>query len=587
METAERPHNLGRRLRTIGVVAGLAAGGLGAVSPAAYAQATSTPHLRTGSYGPAFAARASTAGVTPSATGATAVNSADYPGVVGIQTYTAMFFGDQGGIFAGWNVNTCTGTVISPTKVATTASCVDNLMMGTTYVIAGRNTLSDQTSGYVAAVATTWTDPNYGSRFRPNQDVAVLTLKEPLPAVYLPIQMSAQGDQAPYAVGTSADRVGYGMTDPATGRAGVLQKVAMAVKDDAVCAGVTGYDATTMTCAGPPDGSTTPAGYTLGEPLLVATAGGTVQSGILDWGAGNNNYVFERLSYYNSEITQDVARHGLVNLDWTGDGHSDLFTRDASGYLKVYSGSGIVGSESNGFVGSAYPDTTSGGWTQQVSSGGWNIYNKLFRVTDWNGDDTESVMGRDAYGRLWQYQSNGAGGFVGDRVQVGSGWSMFSDIMVTNNWTGDGHPNILGRTPGGALYLYTSDGNGGWEHGGYGQLIGTGWNMFNTVLTPGDWKGDGHQALIGRTSTGDLRLYESAGASGGWVDGNGVVIGTGWNMFKVFMSPGDWNGDDTVDLIGITPSGEMYLYTTDGKGNWITGVGQDIDSGWNVFNAIY
>src|SRR5262249_5785169 len=123
---------------------------------------------------------------------------------------------------------------------------------------------------------------------------------------------------------------------------------------------------------------------------------------------------------------------------------------------------------------------------------------------------------------------------------------------------------------------------------GIGIKIGTGWNVFNTILTPGTWTGQGHQALIGRTTTGDLLLYESDG-QGGWLhNGVGIKIGTGWNTFSIFMSPGDWNGDNMVDVIGITPAGVMKLYETDAHGNWLNGgVGQQIGSGWNTFNAVF
>jgi hypothetical protein len=209
-------------------------------------------------------------------------------------------------------------------------------------------------------------------------------------------------------------------------------------------------------------------------------------------------------------------------------------------------------------------------------------------VKNWNGDGTESIFVRDGNGDLFQYRSDGDGNFVtGSGERVGNGWNTFNDIVVTSNWTNNGRPNLLGRTPNGDLYLYTSNGSGGWMNNGTGIKIGNGWNIFDTILTPGPWLGDGRQALIGRTPAGQLRLYQSNGL-GGWVNGSGTQIGTGWNAFTRFMSPGDLNGDDMVDMIGVNAAGQLYLYPSDGRGTWLnSGFGILIGTGWNGFTAIF
>lgn len=56
---------------------------------------------------------------------------------------------------------------------------------------------------------------------------------------------------------------------------------------------------------------------------------------------------------------------------------------------------------------------------------------------------------------------------------------------------------------------------------------------------------------------------------------------------SLFMSPGDWNGDNLIDLIGITPGGEVRLYPTNGRGAWLNGRGIQIDSGWDVLNMVF
>jgi hypothetical protein len=332
-----------------------------------------------------------------------------------------------------------------------------------------------------------------------------------------------------------------------------------------------------MLCAGTtPDGPSTCGGDS-GGPLLVNGK----QVGITDWSVGEcgDHYTaFSRISWYGAAVKEDLVRSPVVNLDWTGDGHADLFGRGTDGTLALYSGTGFADDGRGGFAGTGHFDGSFAGYT------------KVFRVSNWSGDGRPGIMGVQPDGKLYLHNGDGEGSLVdfAQRTAIGTGWTMFSDIMVTNNWTGNGRPNLMGRTPDGRLFLYTSNGNGGWLNGGVGIRIGTGWNMFNTVLTPGTWSGDGRQALVGRTPAGDLLLYKSDG-NGGWLNGGvGIRIGIGWNMFSIFMSPGDWNGDNHVDLVGVTPGGILYLYRTNGKGAWLNnGTGQQIGTGWNGFTAVF
>jgi hypothetical protein len=121
-----------------------------------------------------------------------------------------------------------------------------------------------------------------------------------------------------------------------------------------------------------------------------------------------------------------------------------------------------------------------------------------------------------------------------------------------HDFTGDGHTDILGVTPGGDMYLYPGNGAGGFAAGG--TKIGADWNMFSRVFSPGDFTGDGHADVIGVTPGGDMDLYWGNGASG---FSKAAKIGAGWNMFSKVFSPGDFTGDGRSDIIGVTPGGDM------------------------------
>ena len=57
--------------------------------------------------------------------------------------------------------------------------------------------------------------------------------------------------------------------------------------------------------------------------------------------------------------------------------------------------------------------------------------------------------------------------------------------------------------------------------------------------------------------------------------------------FGAALACGDFNGDNKVDLLGRTKSGEIRLYTSNGDGNWLDGRGKVIARGWNAYNAIF
>jgi hypothetical protein len=547
-----------------------------------------------GATGTAFPAKTIAGGATTRIVGGTVADVSNYPYIVGIDTY--FLTTDSAGNVVQ-EVAICTGTIVSSTQVLTAGDCDTDLPFSTTFVIAGRDTLSDNSSGYVARVQSVWTDQSFnlaalndGTATIPRGNVSVITLDAPLPAAYTPVPLIPENDITPYFAGAPATIIGYGETtanDPST--AGTLYSATVSIQGNNDCIStLPGFISGEMTCAGNPVIGSDMCNGDDGGPLLVPeTVNGVdelAEAGIADWidpdcgGASGTTGIYETLSFYDSDITAAMSQPAIINLDFFGGGHAGLMAVDGSGNLWYYAGSGFLNDGYNGFA----------GWG--VIGTGFTGFKKLFRVTNWNGDDTESLMGVAADGNLYEWTSDGAGDWTnnGAATLIGTGWTEFSDIMVVNNWTGDGHADLLGRTPDGDLYLYESDGQGGWENNGIGQQIGTGWNEFNTVLTPGDWTGDGHQALIGRTPSGDLYLYESDG-QGGWENsGIGQQIGTGWNEFSTFMSPGDWNGDGLVDMVGITPGGLLDLFESDGHGNWLNGgAGIQIGTGWNAFKAVF
>ena len=541
-----------RRPGLIGVALGVVVAAA-ATAPAAQAQTVSSQipagaHRFTGTlpvvgeHGAPFSRQTA----TPNVVGGGPVNSSSFPGVVGIQTFFPMF--DPGTNQIQQFVVTCTGTVLSSTEVLTAAHCDTNLPDATTFVIAGLNDLSlagqPGAGGTVVKVGSTWTHPgfnlaalNNGTAVAPIDDVQVLRLAAALPSVYTPVSLTASGDQTPYAAGTTANLVGYGITATGQQDDGILRAVTEPIQSDATClAAMPGYDSTRMTCAGVAAGGVGSCNGDSGGPLFVSG----VEAGITDWGpkmcAAPGTYsVYERLSTYNTPITNAEHTPTLEQQDWSGDGHPDILARFSDGTLEDYNASGTVSDGAGGFAPAAQIGT------------GWNGFSQMFRVTNWDGDGTQTILAVTPDGRMFRYDSDGGGGFLSNiGTQIGSGFNGFSQFIPARNWSGDGLPAFIARTSSGVLALYEGDASGGF-HTDHGTQIGSGFNIFTQLAEVGNWTGTGNQTLLGVTPSGVLDLYQSNEA-GGWTSNHAVQIGTGWNVFTKMFSVGDWSGDQ----LGVT-----------------------------------
>jgi len=73
-------------------------------------------------------------------------------------------------------------------------------------------------------------------------------------------------------------------------------------------------------------------------------------------------------------------------------------------------------------------------------------------------------------------------------------------------------------------------------------------------------------------------LYTSNG-HGGWTSAHGTKIGSGWNVYPTFISPGDWNGDNLIDLVGISRRATSRCSRTDRSGGGLNGHGDAMTGG--------
>lgn len=97
----------------------------------------------------------------------------------------------------------------------------------------------------------------------------------------------------------------------------------------------------------------------------------------------------------------------------------------------------------------------------------------------------------------------------------------------------------------------------------------------------GDWTGEGTVDLLGTTTTGDLYVYPGKGNGG---VSSGIRVGSGWTGFTWQGSPGDVTGDRRTDLLARRSDGTLWRYP--GKGAGTFGAGAQIGSGWQGMTAL-
>ncbi|WP_285564966.1 VCBS repeat-containing protein [Streptomyces sp. RTGN2] len=299
---------------------------------------------------------------------------------------------------------------------------------------------------------------------------------------------------------------------------------------------------------------------------------------------------------------------GADDLD--GDGRGDLLARALNGDVFVYLSTGDSGELAGRVAGGTGLNTAS----LLAGAGGSPDFGK------------NDLLGLDTKGTLWAYWSlnNGklgardqlsdAGGWKGAKPfyasslnenalvdlmevsggglynysyapgtppRVSSGWGSYNLTVGPGDLTGDGKGDLLTRDTGGTLYLHPGNGTGS----GFAARIriGGGWNAYNVIAGAGDFTGDGLTDLLARTSDGALRMYRGTGDKYRPFQ-SPFTVGRGWNTYQKLAAPGDLTGDGKADLVGVDRNGSLYLYVSNGSGQFAVPV--RLGGGWNTYGIL-
>ncbi|MER5561517.1 FG-GAP-like repeat-containing protein [Streptomyces sp. NPDC002506] len=174
-----------------------------------------------------------------------------------------------------------------------------------------------------------------------------------------------------------------------------------------------------------------------------------------------------------------------------------------------------------------------------------------------------------------------------DTKLIGSGWDIYNLLVSVGNVGGAVQPDLIGRDTAGALWLYQGRTDGLWEPR---IRIGSGgWNGMDRLAGRGDYTGDGKSDLIARSTDGTLYIYPGTGnAVADAALGSRVIVGKGWDAYVLLVSTGDNDGDGKADLIASDKAGALWLFK--GTGNPSAPFASRVQigtGGWGGFNTLF
>lgn len=199
---------------------------------------------------------------------------------------------------------------------------------------------------------------------------------------------------------------------------------------------------------------------------------------------------------------------------------------------------------------------------------------------DVDGDGAADVLVRNAKGNLAVFFGDLAGRFAGSAIIGSTGWKSFTAVVATGDFDADGIGDLLGRNSKGYLYFYKGDGTGLFAP----RVISTStlWKTQNVIVSPGDFDGDGTVDLISRDTAGALWLWPGDGAGS---VGTRIKLAGSWKGFSALSAVSDFNEDGRPDLLARDLAGTVWLYPGNGSNGFAGRI--KMASGWQKMTALF
>ncbi|MFE2053538.1 FG-GAP repeat domain-containing protein [Streptomyces sp. NPDC059459] len=205
-------------------------------------------------------------------------------------------------------------------------------------------------------------------------------------------------------------------------------------------------------------------------------------------------------------------------------------------------------------------------------------------ATDYADVRTASNVDDDGDGvadNTWVWTTNG--GLSSSYGYVGGGWNIYDTVFSPGNLAGAPGYDVLGRDADGVLWFYYgySDGTLTARH-----KVGQGWNQYTQLTGKGDLTGDQWPDLVAWDTSGVLWLYKGTG------DGNAPFetrtrIGGGWNQFDALVATSDMDFDGKADLIARQPNGDLYFYNGTGNATAPFAAMRQVGHGYQTYRVMF
>ncbi|NEA65587.1 FG-GAP-like repeat-containing protein [Streptomyces sp. SID12488] len=267
----------------------------------------------------------------------------------------------------------------------------------------------------------------------------------------------------------------------------------------------------------------------------------------------------------------NVSAGAAVRHDFTNGG---TWAPDGIGDVLALSSSGVI---------SYRPGTGKGAFGSAMAAGGWPSSVTPVPFGDLNGDRRGDILVRFSSGELRAYRTMRGQAFLTGtpHTSLGTGWNQYNLLTSPGDITGDGRPDLIARKAStGELFLYKGTSAGKLSAR---VRVAANWSGYKKIVGVGDLNGDGRGELLAQDRSNTLWRYDSNG-TGGFRARVKVAVNWGSN-YNVVIGVGDITGDARADIVSRDTAGNVWRNSGDGKGSF--GPRTRIATGWQAYKGLY